>query len=102
MNTRKKVEEYFKKLRFDKKAHLGLGDIVLTIGQQEEIINLIPEFEKIVQEKINMLKSDKRLSYPTATVFENAPLALVQNSLESKITILEEILKEIKGTNHEV
>lgn len=33
------LENYFKKLRFNKKYHLGLGDIRLTIGQQEKIIN---------------------------------------------------------------
>ena len=31
-------EEWFKKLRFDEYHHLGLGDIRLTIGQQEEIL----------------------------------------------------------------
>ena len=34
-----KLDEYFKSLRFDKNHHLGLGDIRLTIGQQEEILN---------------------------------------------------------------
>ena len=34
------IEEYFKKLRFDKNHHLGLGDIRLTIGQQEEIVEI--------------------------------------------------------------
>lgn len=32
-------------------------------------------------------KSDERLSYPTATVFENAPLALIQLELETKIKL---------------
>lgn len=36
--TRSWIENYFNKLRFDKNHHLGLGDIRLTIGQQEEII----------------------------------------------------------------
>jgi len=35
------LEQYFKKLRFNKKYHLGLGDIRLTMGQQEEIIKRI-------------------------------------------------------------
>ena len=37
------LEKYFMKLRFDPKHHLGLGDIRLTIGQQEEIIALVEE-----------------------------------------------------------
>lgn len=32
------VEEYFLKLRFDKSHHLGVGDIRLTLGQQDELI----------------------------------------------------------------
>lgn len=35
------IKEYFKKLRFDNDHHLGLGDIRLTISQQEEIIELV-------------------------------------------------------------
>jgi hypothetical protein len=31
------LRKYFEQLRFDKNHHLGLGDIRLTIGQQEEI-----------------------------------------------------------------
>lgn len=31
------LKEYFNKLRHDKKFHLGLGDVRLTIGMQEEI-----------------------------------------------------------------
>lgn len=32
------LREYFRVLRFDGNNHLGLGDIRLTIGQQEEIV----------------------------------------------------------------
>ena len=32
------LAEYFKKLRFDKNHHLGLGDIRLTRAMQDEII----------------------------------------------------------------
>ena len=31
------IMDYFKSLRVDKNHHLGLGDIRLTIGQQEEL-----------------------------------------------------------------
>ncbi len=32
------LEEYFKRLRFHKAFHLGLGEIRLSLGQQEEIV----------------------------------------------------------------
>lgn len=35
-------------------------------------------------------KSDERLSYPSATISENAPLALIQLELETKINTLME------------
>lgn len=35
------IEKYFKKLRFDKNHHLGLGDIRLTVAQQEMIIDYL-------------------------------------------------------------
>jgi len=38
--------KYFHDLRFNKKHHLGLGDIRLTIAQQEEICN---EWAKMVK-----------------------------------------------------
>ena len=36
----------FKQLRFDKDFHLGLGDIRLTVGMQEEIDEHIAELEE--------------------------------------------------------
>jgi len=40
------LEEYFKKLRFDENHHLGMGDIRLTIAQQEEILEMVKADEK--------------------------------------------------------
>ena len=37
------TEEWFRNLRFDQKTHLGLGDVRLTIGMQEEISQYIDE-----------------------------------------------------------
>jgi len=37
------IKEYFKELRFNPNHHLNLGDIRLTIGQQEEILQIIAE-----------------------------------------------------------
>lgn len=33
-----KIERYFRELRFDKKHHLGFGDVRLTVAQQDEIV----------------------------------------------------------------
>lgn len=38
------IRECFKQLRLDKNHHLGLGDIRLTIAQQEEICDLVERF----------------------------------------------------------
>ena len=38
------LRECFKQLRCDKNHHLGLGDIRLTIAQQDEICDLVEHF----------------------------------------------------------
>lgn len=45
------------------------------------------------QAQIEEVMADERLGYPTATVFENAPLAMVQLELETKRDLLREILE---------
>ena len=39
--TAKNIYKYFYKLRFKRNFHLGLGDIRLTLGMQDEIIQMI-------------------------------------------------------------
>lgn len=51
---------------------------------------MIPKEE--IEKKLAELKADERLYYPTATVFANAPLALIQLSLSSQINTLEWVL----------
>lgn len=46
------------------------------------------EIEKLLKE----VESDERLSYPKATVFENAPLALIQLGLETQVATLKWVL----------
>lgn len=46
------------------------------------------EIEKALKE----VESDERLSYPKATVFENAPLALIQLGLETRVATLKWVL----------
>ena len=40
---REELKSIFDQLRFDPAHHLGLGDIRLTVAQQDEILNMIPE-----------------------------------------------------------
>lgn len=49
-------------------------------------------FEEKMLDKLNELKTDERNYYPSATVFTNAPLALIQISLSSQIHLLEGLL----------
>lgn len=48
--------------------------------------------EKEILARITEIKKDERLGYPTATVFENAPLALVQITLTTELHTLERIM----------
>jgi hypothetical protein len=45
-----------------------------------------------IAEKLREICSDERLSYPAASVFVNAPLALIQTDLEAKRRILQWVL----------
>ena len=49
--------------------------------------------EKLIQKRIDEILADERLSYKSATVFENAPLALIQLSLEVELHTLQNILE---------
>lgn len=45
-----------------------------------------------IEERIKAILADDRLTYKTASVFENAPLALVQLSLTTELNTLERVL----------
>lgn len=45
----KNITEYFEKLRLDENHHLGLGDIRLTMSQQEEIISKVRALEDLIE-----------------------------------------------------
>lgn len=54
--------------------------------------------EKEILAEIKRLASDGRVQQKPATVFENAPLAIIQTEIESKVTALEWVL-EITGSH---
>jgi hypothetical protein len=47
-----------------------------------------------IEKRIAELKADERLGYPSANVFTNAPLALIQVALKNEIMALNWVLKE--------
>lgn len=48
--------------------------------------------EKEILAQLNELKSDERLTYKSADIFGNAPLALIQLGLENRVNTLEWVL----------
>jgi hypothetical protein len=42
-----------------------------------------------IKQRIDELKADERLYYPSASVFANAPLALLQNAMAAELNALE-------------
>jgi len=50
--------------------------------------------KKVIEKMLAVLESDERLKYPTATIVENAPLALIQLEMESKISVLKWVLNK--------
>ncbi len=51
-----------------------------------------------IQKRIDEILADERLSYKAATVFENAPLALIQLEMEIELHTLQMVL-EVPLTN---
>lgn len=52
--------------------------------------------KKEIINKIKELEEDERMGYKRASVFSNAPLALIQLSIQTKIDSLKWTLKERK------
>lgn len=57
-----------------------------------------------IQQKIDQILADERLSYKTATVFANAPLALIQHGMVTELHTLQWVMgqeltniKELRG-----
>lgn len=48
--------------------------------------------EEEIKTRIAEIKADERLAYATATVFVNAPLALIQLSMSTELHTLERVL----------
>jgi len=48
--------------------------------------------EKEIQKRIDEILADSRMSGKTAVVFSNAPLALIQTSMESELHTLQKVI----------
>lgn len=76
MATETDIEKTFELLQKDSNHHLGLGDIRLTIGQQEDIIKLFRLAQK---------KSAKKVRYAAIEIVQDydhsAPLGELINSI---------------------
>jgi hypothetical protein len=45
-----------------------------------------------IKKRINEILKDERLSYKSATIFENAPLAFIQHGMEVELYTLQKVL----------
>ena len=48
-----------------------------------------------IEQELAKVRADVRLGYPPATVFANAPLALIQVELKARISVLQWFLEGI-------
>lgn len=60
--------------------------------------------EEQIKARINEILADERMSYKSANVFSNAPLALIQFGMETELHTLQKVLgvpltniKELRG-----
>lgn len=64
------------------------------VSPLDDLLELL-EMLRVERDKI---LSDERLYYPPADVFVNAPLALIQCSMESRLWLVQRLLGEKVGT----
>lgn len=50
--------------------------------------------EEEIKKAIEYIEKDERLHYPPANVFVNAPLAFIQQDLESRLFVLKWMLED--------
>lgn len=83
----------------------GIGDVLPVVFQpcptciNFEIEKRMGASKSAIQKKLDEVQADERLSYPTATIRENAPLALEQLALETWRSALHWVLKTMEESN---
>jgi hypothetical protein len=84
-------EMTFKNLLATVRGELPASETVRDLAMQE-IERREKAFRKAIEDALAEIEEDERIGYPTATVFENAPLALIQCRLESQRKALKYVL----------
>ncbi len=62
------------------------------------------KLKEFLEVEIAEIESDERHHYPSANVFSNAPLALIQLDMSSRLNTLkqvEKIIKEMETVDHD-
>lgn len=54
------------------------------------------ELEKFIKDEIAEIESDERYHYASASVFINAPLALIQTEMKAKMNAYKGVLEKVK------
>ena len=57
------------------------------------------ELEKFIKDEIAEIEADERYHYASASVFINAPLALIQTEMKAKLNAYKGVLEKIKELN---
>ncbi len=97
------------RIRFElglKEKSIGELTAIIQLGKEYERIDVTNEIRRrlkhgksAIQKKLDEVQADERLSYPTATIAENAPLALEQLTLETWRSALRWVLKLMEESN---
>ena len=56
----------------------------------------LKELEKFIKDEIAEIETDERYHYTSASVFINAPLALIQTEMKAKLNAYKGVLEKIK------
>ena len=56
----------------------------------------LKELEKFIKYEIAEIETDERYHYASASVFINAPLALIQTEMKAKLNAYKGVLEKIK------
>ncbi len=100
------MEMELKKLSLEKLLGIVRGEFVSSETVRDMAMQEILRREKTFREEVEgalaEIEEDERLGYPTATVVENAPLALIQCGLDSQRRALKYVLMALDKKDGEI
>jgi len=65
--------------------------------QLEQRVSQQTALRKFVDDEMTEIDKDERFHYKPATVFENAPLAMIQVAMETRMQLLKEFKSRLSG-----